>query len=110
MSSSHNPFLSVSTRRNTSTGRSNRSGGRSYAFLFQLLVTCTLCTFLTVEAEATTNTGLAADGFFGGSGQRYVDGSRVAFVVRESDQGGIDLNGDGDTGDRVLHLYDISTS
>ncbi len=35
-----------------------------------------------------------------------LDKDRVAFLARESNQGGIDLNGDGDTGGRVLHVFE----
>ncbi len=35
-----------------------------------------------------------------------VDGDLVAFVVPEAHQGGMDLNGDGDASDGVLHVYD----
>lgn len=38
----------------------------------------------------------------------YVGGRRVAFAVREANQGNTDLNGDGDRIDRVLHLYDAT--
>ena len=31
----------------------------------------------------------------------------VALLVRESNQGGVDLNGDGDTEDRVIHVHDL---
>lgn len=36
-----------------------------------------------------------------------LDGGRVAVAVDEFAQGERDLNGDGDTEDRVLHLYDV---
>jgi len=39
-----------------------------------------------------------------------VSGSRAAFLVPESAQGGADLNGDGDAGDRVAHTYDAATA
>ena len=43
----------------------------------------------------------------GGIGQRAVrDGPRTAIRAREVDGGGVDLNGDGDGFDTVLHLYD----
>jgi len=48
--------------------------------------------------QVTTNLGLAAP-----SGH-VVDGVLVAFLVSESQQGGADLNGDGDANDRVLHV------
>jgi hypothetical protein len=38
----------------------------------------------------------------------YGDGSRVALPVPESEQGGSDLNGDGDSDDRVIHLWSAS--
>ena len=37
------------------------------------------------------------------------DGRFVTFGVSESEDGGEDLNGDGDSGDHVLHLYDHLT-
>ena len=38
-----------------------------------------------------------------------VDGNLVVFTVSESGQENTDLNGDGDTEDNVLHIYDHST-
>ena len=35
------------------------------------------------------------------------DGRTIAFTVSEFGQGNIDLNGDGDTVDRVLHFYHV---
>ena len=52
----------------------------------------------------TTNIGLAV-----GFGFSPLDGNLVAFAVNESDQGNTDLNGDGDTSDEVLHVYDHDT-
>lgn len=40
--------------------------------------------------------------------QFQIDGNLVAYVVRESSQGGQNLNGDSDVNDNVLHLYDIA--
>ena len=37
------------------------------------------------------------------------DGRRLAFLVDEARQGNRDLNGDGDAGDAVLHVYDADT-
>ncbi|MBI3843609.1 MAG: hypothetical protein HY292_03120 [Planctomycetes bacterium] len=37
------------------------------------------------------------------------NGPIVAFAVSESGQGGVDLNGDGDVGDVVLHVFDATT-
>jgi hypothetical protein len=48
----------------------------------------------------TTNVGLAG-GF-------RLDGTRVAFIVGEADQGDSDLNGDGDAFDLVLHVFDAA--
>ncbi len=53
---------------------------------------------------AATNLGLA----FGGSGMAAV-GDRLTFTVSEAGQGGADLNGDGDTGDEVVHAFDPAT-
>jgi len=52
---------------------------------------------------AITNVGLATSIF-----DIRLDGNTVAFSVSESAQDGTDLNGDGDTSDFVLHVYDIS--
>ena len=49
----------------------------------------------------TTNLGLSGSNI-------GVDGNLVAFYVDESSQGE-DLNGDGDTSDDILHIYDHST-
>lgn len=50
-----------------------------------------------------TNVGLAA------SADSRFDGRRVAFGVREAAEGNVDLNGDGDAVDTVLHVYDTAT-
>jgi hypothetical protein len=50
----------------------------------------------------TVNVGLAAHFYF------EFDGERVAFTVPEASQGGRDLNGDGDAGDSVLHVFDAA--
>jgi WD40 repeat protein len=53
------------------------------------------------------NLGLAADSgivtFIG------LDGGRLAFVASEEEQGGDDLNADGDAGDDVVHVWDPAT-
>jgi hypothetical protein len=49
----------------------------------------------------TMNLGLASSSF-------RVDGDLLAFTVNETNQGGVDRNGDGDAKDVVLHLYDLS--
>jgi len=51
-----------------------------------------------VENTSLTNLGLAITSF-------HTNGERVAFLVSEANQG-VDLNGDGDTSDRVLHVHD----
>ena len=50
----------------------------------------------------TTNLGLAAS-------QRRVGNGFVSLFVREADQGNSDLNGDADTVDNVLHVYDSAS-
>jgi len=55
-----------------------------------------------VSTGAVTNLGLAAGGI-------QMNGNLVAFGVGESGQGNTDLNGDGDTNDFVLHLFDVTT-
>jgi hypothetical protein len=47
------------------------------------------------------NLGFAVEGF-------QVDALHIAFGVREFRQGSTDLNGDGDTADLVIHLYDFA--
>ncbi len=39
-----------------------------------------------------------------------ITGTAAAFTVRETEQGSTDLNGDGDTADWVVHLWDESTN
>ncbi len=46
-----------------------------------------------------TNVGLASSGV-------QIDKERVAFTVSESGEG-TDLNGDGDTSDNVLHVFEV---
>lgn len=48
------------------------------------------------------NLGLAGGG-------AWASGDLVALEVDEDDQAGTDLNGDGDTGDRVLHVHDAAS-
>ncbi len=55
------------------------------------------------STDIVTNLGLD------GSGGLAVSGNLVAFIVKESSQNYSDLNGDGDTSDRVVHVYDAST-
>lgn len=56
------------------------------------------------DAAKGTTTNLAlADSFL-----PRLSGSRVAFAVSEANQGGTDLNGDGDADDNVIHLVDFS--
>lgn len=52
-----------------------------------------------LDAERWTNVGEAASAL-------AVRGRFVAFITNEAEQGGRDLNGDGDAADRVLRLYD----
>ena len=54
------------------------------------------------ETGITTNLGLDA-----GLGHRF-EGGRIAFIVREQNQGMMDLNGDGDALDFVLHVTDVT--
>jgi len=53
------------------------------------------------DTGVTTNVGICAESLL--SGSRY-----LAFQVSESAQGNTDLNGDGDTLDSVIHIYDTS--
>ena len=53
---------------------------------------------------APTNLGLAF------AGTPLIGGSVVSLAVSEASQNGTDLNGDGDTSDIVVHLYDLTTS
>ncbi|MCZ6793153.1 MAG: dockerin type I repeat-containing protein, partial [Planctomycetota bacterium] len=55
-----------------------------------------------LDTGTTTNLELAPSG-----GGRILYGTRLFFRVRE--QGGQDLNGDGDSEDSVLHLHDLDT-
>ncbi len=53
----------------------------------------------------TTNTGLAMTRM----NTLHVGPRFVVFLVPESDQGGQDLDGDGDSDDKVIHVYDAHT-
>jgi hypothetical protein len=59
-----------------------------------------------VAGGAPTNLGLASGG---STWVLAMSGEVLAFRTRESDQGGVDLNGDGDAVDYVGHLHDLST-
>lgn len=54
-------------------------------------------------AGATLNTGLASNL------DLQLDGNLAAVAVSESAQGYADLNGDGDTADQVMHVYNLGT-
>ncbi len=56
-----------------------------------------------LNTGTTTNLGLAA-------GSLEFDGDHMVFAVSESRQGDSDLNGDGDTSDTVVHVYDTNTA
>ncbi|MCZ6794092.1 MAG: hypothetical protein O7J95_10830, partial [Planctomycetota bacterium] len=57
-----------------------------------------------LETGTTTNLELASNRF-----DWRVYGKWLLFAVRESVQGGVDLNRDGDSEDLVLHLHDLET-
>jgi len=59
-----------------------------------------------VSTNTLTSTGLAADH----KGALSASGTLGAFRVAESSQGGGDLNGDLDAGDRVVAVYDSTTA
>lgn len=54
-----------------------------------------------MASGVTTNLEIATNSF-------DLDGMRIAIIVSESQQGDSDLNGDGDRGDFVLHVYDAN--
>ena len=54
------------------------------------------------SGSVATNLGVALVDLVG-------EGDLFVFNVREEDQGGVDLNGDGDPFDRVMHVYDART-
>lgn len=58
--------------------------------------------FFQAGADSIVNLG------FDASAGHQVSSDRIAFGVTESKQGLTDLNGDGDTGDVVLHVADVS--
>ena len=53
-------------------------------------------------SQVLTNVGLATADY-------RLDGQQVALLVDESDENATDLNGDGDTADRVAFVYDVAT-
>jgi hypothetical protein len=57
------------------------------------------------------NLSVAGPGFVNGGGHEVPvgGGGVVAFRVPESQQGGVDLNSDGDAGDNVIHLWSPTT-
>ncbi len=58
--------------------------------------------------SSLTNLGLAL--VPPGANTIRIDGDHVVFSVSEAAQGNMDLNGDGDAADQVLHAYDFSTA
>lgn len=58
------------------------------------------------NSGVTTNSELAIDAF----DERQMDGKLLAFTVSESNQGGTDLNSDGDVTDDVVHVFDGRSS
>ena len=65
---------------------------------------------LDLATGETVNTGLAVyDNSFSDAFGFRVSARALAFEVGEADQGGTDLNGDGDTGDAVQFVYDATT-
>ncbi len=56
------------------------------------------------ETGTLDNLGLAA------LGEIRMDGHLLAFVVPESRQGNVDLNGDGDMSDSVMHIFNNDTA
>ena len=58
----------------------------------------------------TENLGLAALLQFGGWVQLVLSENWLMFAVPEAQQGGTDLNGDGDTEDNVVHLRNLSAA
>ena len=69
-------------------------------FAIAPLVILLLIILPTRAMGTATNVGLDASLGF------RLDGNLVAFGVFESNQGNTDLNGDGDTNDTVLHVFD----
>jgi len=58
----------------------------------------------------TTNLGVAQGAEISGAPSRpSVSGNLVVFPISESAQGGVDLNGDGDKVDSVLHVFNAAT-
>lgn len=53
----------------------------------------------------TRNLGLASEAYW-----TALTGGGLTFSVRESAQGGVDRNGDGDSRDRVIHVYDPASA
>ena len=73
---------------------------------------------LDLATGTTTNLGLATLYYgLGASATQYrtfpsflpVRGQRLGFIVSEAEQGGMDLNGDGDALDAIATVYDVST-
>lgn len=60
-----------------------------------------------LETDTIANLGLASLGYLGAPSVR---GRKVAFLVSESQQNGGDLNGDGDSGDQILHVRDVDSA
>lgn len=55
-----------------------------------------------LQTGTTVNTGLATYDFAVATGE-------MLLLIRESEQGGVDLNGDGDTADSVAHVLHLAT-
>jgi len=77
----------------------NRRRLRWLAVLWLICLPAVLLPHASSAQSNVTNVGLAA------TGTPQIDKERVAFLVSESGEGE-DLNGDGDTNDTVLHVFD----
>jgi len=73
--------------------------------LIAVVLSVLLASVLPSVSSAQTNLGLATSG----TSDVRLDGDLIATIVSESNQGNTDLNGDGDSSDRVPHLFDATT-
>ena len=78
--------------------------------LFVLTMALPFATSSVLAQAGIINVGLASGDNVGFTRDQILEGDLVAFRVHESREDNVDLNGDGDASDLVLHIYDANAN